>query len=110
VAGGGIGGQLAFFHHPVPLGRDGGTRLLDGGGLGVEQQHGAAGLRGDLGDAPAHGARAHDADGLVFRCLHAGIIVQAREAKGRCTLHGVRCAGGFCRAACPVRTPWCGCS
>ena len=69
-----VGIQAAFFVHPVPLGENCLLRSAGGAGLGVEQQNGAAGLRGDLGDATAHRARADD--GCRFKNWIHGFIIR----------------------------------
>jgi len=73
IAFGGLGGvEPALIDQLVPLRAERIARLGDGLGLGVEQQHGAAGLGGDLGDAAAHRAGAHDAHGVEARRSHGG--------------------------------------
>ena len=54
-------GQAPFGHQLVPHVQQSGLRGLCGPCLFVEQVHGAARLGGDLGDAPAHSAGAHNA-------------------------------------------------
>ncbi len=82
---GGIGGvQAAFVDQLVPLGAERVARLGDGIGLGVEQQHGAAGLRGNLGNAAPHGAGAHDADRVKAGRVHGDTLW--RHAAPACRL------------------------
>lgn len=59
--------QSAFGLKALPLQEQVCFGTFSGCGLVVHQQHLAAGLCGDLRDAAAHGAAAHDGDGVELR-------------------------------------------
>ncbi len=67
VGGGQRAVEAALVHQFVPLRRQRVARLVGRARLGVEQLDCAARLSGDLCDAPAHGARANQANSFINR-------------------------------------------